>query len=144
MMKFFVFLSILALGLSAFLISTLLSYANIDRTPPIAAFHKVETLNSPIRAGDNLMLRIWRDKNRGDCPVSSSRVAVNADGNAYELPSGKWAGGSSDDKFLEYGYPTLPTMPDGEWQLRVDLSYHCPDGVTFSYTQPTAFFRIKN
>jgi hypothetical protein len=124
-----------AVGLEAW------NYLTFDRRVP-AVFDRVEVINSPIEAGDVLMVRIWRDKVRDDCTVHSHRLAVTQDGVSYDLPDAVWAGGQSGTAFLDYGYPTLAAMPPGPYELRVHLSYSCP-GITFEIPQPTALFRVR-
>jgi len=102
----------------------------------------VETLNSPVKAGEPLRLRIWRDKERDDCPVQSERTGINQDGVVFDMPDAEWAGGPAHTDFLDLNYPTLPYMPAGEYELRVELTYTCPGGLEFNYTQPSALFRI--
>jgi hypothetical protein len=142
MMRFFVMLTAIAVALSVAVAYSAYSFGSINRTEPIASFNRVETNNSPIRAGEVLHVRIWRDKTRGDCPVHSVRTAINQDGQVYDLPDGNWEGGSPDNKYLDYGYNTLTEMTAGTYQLRVDLTYTCPGNLVFKYTQPRAFFRI--
>jgi hypothetical protein len=142
MMRVFGFLAVVCVALSIVLAFTAFRYERTDRTQPISGFGKVETLASPIVAGDALPVRIWREKVRDDCPVVSERTAISQDGVVYDLPDAEWAGGSADDPYLDYRYPTLPFMPAGEYQLRVDLTYTCPGGLLFKYLQPPAFFRI--
>tara|TARA_R110002049_G_scaffold285335_2_gene466168 strand:+ start:459 stop:893 length:435 start_codon:yes stop_codon:yes gene_type:complete len=144
MMRVFGFLAIVCVALSIVMALTAFRYERVDRTQPISGFGKVETLRSPIVAGEALPVRIWREKARGDCPVVSERAAISQDGVVYDLPDAEWSGGSADDPFLDYRYPTLPFMPEGEYQLRVDLTYTCPGGLLFKYTQPPAFFRIAS
>lgn len=144
MMRVFGFLAILCVALSIAVALTAFRYERVDRTQPVSGFGKVETLKSPIVAGEALPVRIWREKARGDCPVVSERTAISQDGVVYDLPDAEWSGGSADDPHLDYQYPTLPFMSDGEYQLRVDLTYSCPGGLTFKYTQPPAFFRIAD
>jgi hypothetical protein len=104
-------------------------------------FQSVEVLNSPIHAGNPLVVRIVREKYRDDCPVYSHRTAINQDGVAYELPSALWSGGPADLDVIDYAYPTLPIMPPGNYELRVHLVYNCP-GFQYQVDQPSARFRI--
>jgi hypothetical protein len=104
-------------------------------------FQRVEVMNSPIAAGEPLVVRIWREKTRDDCPVYSHRTAVNADGVSYELPSALWSGGPQDTAFVDYAYPTLSVMPPGNYELRVHLVYNCPH-ITHQVDQPSARFRV--
>jgi len=105
-------------------------------------FQRVEVLNSPIAQGGEVVVRIWRDKSRDDCPVYSQRTAVNQDGVAYDLPDAQWRGGPAGVEYFDYAYPTLRTMPPGSYELRVHLTYSCP-GITFEVEQPSALFRVE-
>jgi len=109
------------------------------RVPVI--FQQVEVLNSPIQAGDPVIVRIWREKYRDDCPVYSHRTAINQDGVAYQLPDALWIGGSSELDTIDVTYQTLPIMPPGNYELRVHLVYNCP-GFQYQVDQPAARFRI--
>ena len=112
-----------------------------DRVP--VKFSRVEVLNSPIRPGQNLETRIWREKYRDDCPVWSARKAVNlATGVPYSLPDGFSAGGESGTDYLNFTYPTIDNMPAGIYELHVDLGYFCP-GITFPIKQPVATFIVE-
>ena len=140
----FVLLAILAFFLSAFIAVLIYNHASVDRTQPVTSFSRVETLNSPVREGEVLHVRIYREKVRDDCPVTSKRLAVNQDGQVFTLEDGQHEGGPADQSYYDFGYLTLPEMPAGEYQLRVDLTYTCPGGLMFEYTQPSAFFRITD
>lgn len=136
---------LISLAILAFLfVPPLIIELSVDRTPPVTAFHRAEALNSPIHAGEPLIVRVWRDKVRDDCPVDSDRQAVNQDGVVTVLPPATWAGGPTDVPYLDFAYPTLPAMTVGDYELRVHLSYHCP-GIAepFEYDQPVVRFRIR-
>lgn len=116
----------------------------VDRTPPVAGFYSAEALNSPVDAGDVLLVRIHRDKVRDDCPVTSSRIAIDQDGVFFDLPDARWVGGESSVGFIEFAYPTTSNMPAGQYRLRVHLSYKCPNvSKPFHYYQPEVAFRIN-
>ncbi len=142
MKKLFYLLALVCLILSGVLGFMAVKYERLDRTQPISNFKRVETLNSPVKAGEPLRLRIWRDKERDDCPVQSERTGINQDGVVFDMPDAEWAGGAAHTDFLDLNYPTLPYMPAGEYELRVELTYTCPGGLEFNYTQPSALFRI--
>lgn len=136
------FLSLLILAL--IFVPPMLSQLLADKTPPIRAFHSAEALNSPIKAGELLIVRIKRDKVRDDCPVSSERQAVNQDGVVFSLPPATWSGGPTDVDYLDFAYPTLPSMRIGDYELRVHLTYRCPNvSDPFEYDQPPVRFRVR-
>jgi hypothetical protein len=110
-----------------------------DRRPPVD-MDRVETLNSPLSAGDRLLVRIWREKVRNDCRVHSRRMAVNQDGAVFDVPDAIWAGGEAGAAYLDFEYDTS-TLPPGDYELRVSLDYLCPDR-TYPVIQPSAKFRI--
>jgi hypothetical protein len=112
-----------------------------DRVPVV--FDRVEVLNSPVKSGENLVVRIWREKVREDCPVLSQRLAVNQDGVVFDLPDSAWRGGPAGTPYLDYAYPTVESMPPGNYLLRVHLTYTCPN-LVFNIDQPTTPFRIHN
>lgn len=112
-----------------------------DRVPIEIA--NVETLNSPLRAGDDLVVRVTRKKLRS-CPISSYRKLVDADGRTYPLSgAASEAGGELSAEFVDLAYPIPPFVPDGEYSLRVRLIYHCKDR-DHVITQPDAYFRVVN
>jgi len=116
-----------------------------DRTPPIVSFIKTEALNSPIAPGDALIVRIWRDKIRDDCPVTSTRYAVSQDGVTVDIEDGQWGGGPAGGEYFDFAYPTGHAMPPGNYELRVHLSYQCPNvAEPFQYEQPATLFRVRD
>jgi hypothetical protein len=109
--------------------------------PPVI-FDRVEPLKSPIHVGDRLVVRIYREKRRDDCPVTSFRSAVDQDGRTYDLPDRSWAGGPAGTEYLDAEYDTS-ALPVGQYDLVVELSYACPEQ-TFPIDQPQARFRVHN
>jgi len=112
-----------------------------DSRVPVTKWHRVEAVNSPVRAGDPLQVRIHRSKVRDDCPVASDRQAIDADGRAWDLPSAVWQGGEAGTPYIRYTYRTRADMPPGEYTLRVFLTYTCPEFV-WTTQQPDARFRV--
>lgn len=112
---------------------------DIDKTPPIEGSMKVEALNSPIKQGGDLCVRITRNKVRDDCPVTSLRYVTNKDGKATDIPDRAWIGGPTGDR-LDTCYPTSGLPPD-DYTLHVSLSYGCP-GFVYNRDQPTVKFRV--
>lgn len=135
------FLAIILAGLS---LGTLVNMAQIDRRPPVTSFERVEVLNSPIQPGEALRVRIWREKVRGDCPVTSYRSASNRDGKLYDIPDiFDFEGGPPEQPYFEVSYHIPRTLPPDQYLLLVHLVYQCPDGLEFRYDQPPARFRVE-
>lgn len=109
-----------------------------DRRDPVA-FKRVEALNSPVKVGDNLVVRIWRDKVRS-CPVDSERIVMDQDGHVTELAGEVSAGGPVDEAYVDWEYPTH-LLPAADYQMDVALTYWCPDGL-HQMKQPPVRFRI--
>ena len=112
-----------------------------DGRVPVPAWHGVDVLNSPIRAGERLQASIRREKVRDDCTVASNRQAINEDGVSFNMPDSVWAGGLAETDALRVDYPTPSSLPTGRYVLRVYLTYSCPDFV-WTTQQPDALFRI--
>ena len=118
-------------------------YFTADKRPPIQEFQRAEALTPAVKAGQPVIVRIAREKVRGDCLVTSYRNAVSEDGVSYTLPTGTWVGGDPSRSFLDYAYPTIPGMLPGKYRLKVRLSYRCPNVKNpFEYDQPEALFEI--
>lgn len=109
--------------------------------PPVI-FDRVEALNSPMHVGERLLVRVYRDKLRDDCPVTSFRSAIDQDGRTYDLPDRTYSGGPTDTEFFDVEYDTT-SLPVGQYDLIVELSYACPEE-TFVIDQPEARFRVHN
>lgn len=132
----------LLLGLAgAFAAIIIYDRITFDPTIPVERWVGVEVLNSPIKAGEDLHIIIKRKKVRDDCPVSSSRQVINDDGVSYNLTDEVWSGGEVDVDYIEYAYPTPNNLPEGNYTLRVFLTYNCPDFV-WTTQQPDARFRV--
>jgi hypothetical protein len=128
-------LNALALGI------ILVDRASFDDRIPIERWDQVEVLNSPILAGEGVEVRIWRKKVRDDCPVSSSRQAIDRDGHVINLEDAVFEGGPAGTEYFAMTYLTVSDMPVGEYLLRVNLTYSCPDFV-WTTQQPDARFRV--
>ena len=116
-------------------------YATSPSGVPVI-FDRVEPLNSPVHVGNALQVRIYREKLRDDCPVSSFRSAIDQDGKVYDLPDRTWQGGPVETAYLETTYDTT-SLPVGQYDLIVELAYACPEQ-TFTIDQPVARFRVHN
>ena len=115
-------------------------FAVYDTRDPVV-FERIETLNSPVRVGELLTLRAWREKVRDDCPVVSSPFAISENGTIYELESSFSIGGPAGTPYFDITYPIPPSLPAGQYELNDNLSYRCPDN-TFNIPQPTARFVV--
>lgn len=113
-----------------------------DMTLPVERWESVEVLNSPIKPGESLEVIIRRKKVRDDCPVSSSRQAIDDNGKSYNLEDAVSMGGPLGDE-VTFVYPTRQDMQVGGYTLRVFLTYTCPDFV-WTTQQPDARFKVQN
>lgn len=132
--------SLLVLGIVAG--PPLLSWWNLDTRHPIEAMHKVETLNSPVEAGGLVLVRIWRDKVRDDCPVTSERHALSTDGRIYDVANATHPGGEANTEFVDIAYALPSNIPPGIYDLNVTLTFDCPGDLEFTTAQPPARFRV--
>lgn len=112
-----------------------------DGRLPIERWVGVTVVNSPIRAGQDLIVVIERVKVRDDCTVASSRQIINEDGIPFDLPASVSAGGLSGKESVRFSYPIPRTTPAGNYTLNVYLTYNCPEFV-WTTQQPEARFRI--
>lgn len=114
------------------------TFAVTDRSAPVI-ISKVEALNSPLSFGENLSVRIHRDKNRR-CPLRSSRYAQSITGKTFDIPNVVSLGGDPDTQHVDVDYHTADLMP-GLYTLHVNLLYLCPDG-NHALMQPTVAFEV--
>ena len=140
------FVILLVPSLLGFFVATQIRHALADKRPPITAFYGVESLNSPIRSGEYLDVRVERHKIREDCPLTSLRSATDLDGKTYDVPDAiNTLGGSSTEGFVDISYFIPEDVPTGVYELRVTLIYVCPNvDIPFVYTQPPAKFRVTS
>jgi hypothetical protein len=122
--------------------------ATTDNTPPVVAFTNTEVLNAePVTPGGILRVRIFREKLRDDCPVTSLRSAValgdGMAGRSFNLPDAiASAGGPPGREFVDQGYPIPAWLEPGDYLLRVHLIYDC-SGLIFHYDQPDTPFTVE-
>lgn len=116
-------------------------YLTYDDRQPVQ-FDRVEIMNSPVRPGDTLIGRVFRDKVRDDCPVTAERMAISQDGEIIPLETVTWPGGPAGTPFFDVRYALPDDMPEGLYTLRVNVTYHCPRGLEFSLVQPLSQFRV--
>lgn len=112
-----------------------------DHRPPVM-FVRAEVMNSPIRPGESLLIRVWREKVRDDCPVASAAFITDENGNITNLPGIFSIGGPSGTEFLDVSYLIPANTHPGGYELNDPLSYRCPDG-EFVIPQPTARFVVR-
>jgi hypothetical protein len=114
-----------------------------DTRPPVVAFTHAEALNSPIDAGEDLYVRVFRTKVRDDCPVTALRFATNQSGDTFDLPDVISAeGGSPNSDYFEGSYTIPDNLPSGFYRVSVHLIYDCGRGGVFHYDQPEILFEV--
>lgn len=116
-------------------------FLSTDTRDPIVGELRTEALNSPVRPGEFLDVKITREKVRDDCPVISVRKFVDEDGRVYDAAPGVSEGGSDDVREIVFRYPVPPTLPPGSYELRVSLTYVCSYG-SFDHVQEPTRFRV--
>lgn len=118
----------------------LVSYIARDTRPPITV-HALEVLNSPVQPGEDLMVRIYREKVR-DCPLTSYRYVVDRDGRKFDLlDEAKATGGPVGSDYVDVEFPLVPPVPPGRYTFYNTAVYHC-DGDTYVIQHPPVEFRI--
>lgn len=99
-----------------------------DRRPPIQNL-EIEVLNTPVAAGEILLLRAHREKLRVCVPVTSIRSAINLDtGRNFPVPARVWRGGNLDESFVDLAFDASALAP-GKYRGRVETSYPCADQI---------------
>lgn len=119
------------------------SWLAADRSPPVVRFDRVEVQNSPVGMGEALLVRVYREKVRDDCPVTESRFAMDQDGRVHNIQTVTWAGGDDATPYVDLAYSLPLSMPDGDYVLFANLKYDCPGDHVFTYEQPPAIFRLR-
>lgn len=120
-----VWISYILMALLSFMIITDLVQ---DHTPPIENV-SYEPRNSPMEQGEDLILRVYRDKNRDDCPITSVRRATHAEtGITYSLPGRIWEGGEVGTEYSEFVVGTS-SLPVGQYVGHIETRYDCPNDV---------------
>jgi hypothetical protein len=125
-----------ALGTSLLWIKDVLT---IDYRAPVN-MQRVESLNSPVPVGGKIVVRVWREKYRDDCPVVSSPYASDQNGRAYVMPGSQGPGGAKDEEYYDALYD-VTALPPGSYTLHDSLMYHCP-GQSFPVQQPPVSFVV--
>ena len=122
----------------AVVVWTVQNIAVDTRAPTVIG--RVEALNSPVAVGGKLVVRVTREKARGDCPVTSARYVSDENGIARDIPDAVWAGGPLGTKFVDLVYDTS-ALPPGLYTLHVSLLFSCP-GMSFPVRQPSVNFHV--
>jgi hypothetical protein len=99
----------------------------------------VQTMNSPVKAGNELQVRVYREKVR-DCPVSSQRRIQDIDGRTVASELETWRGDRVGTTFLDLLYNTS-SLPPGHYTLYVTTYHTCPDD-TYEVVQDPLQFRV--
>lgn len=108
-----------------------------ERGVPVV-IEQVETVNSPIRPGEAVRVKITRKKNRA-CPLTSHRIAKDINGHVYQLGTVISEGGPVGDDAIYVNYATPVTLPEGSYDLQVRLLYDCNDAAYLVEQQTTRF-----
>lgn len=96
-----------------------------DHRPPINDV-RYEPQNSPMAEGENLILRVYREKVRDDCPITSVRRATNASsGRTYPLAGRIWLGGEVGTEYTDLEIDTGFLSP-GQYVGVIESRYDCP------------------
>lgn len=118
--------------------SSLLQFA-FNSEPPIRIKY-VEALNSKIKQGEFLTVRVHREKKRDDCTLVSESWVQSDLGTTIDLPDYAGPGGEPRTEFTDVIFDTR-TVPLGRWSLVVNLLYFCP-GQSFAISQPIVAFEV--
>lgn len=123
----------------SFAVSALVSKMLFYNWRPPVEMRTAEALNSPVPVGGDLVVLIDRHKMR-DCPVTSTRWAMDEDGRKNHIGAVTWEGGEVGDGTIEVSYPINRLAP-GAYTLNVVLAYHCQERVYIVH-QPDVKFRV--
>lgn len=99
---------------------------------------RVETLNSPIKEGDYLEIRVHREKPRSDCSLRADRWVQDQDGKAIDIPDYQGPGGEPKTPYTDIVYDTR-NIPAGSWYLVSNLVYKCGNKYYSIMQGPTPF-----
>lgn len=117
----------------------LLGYLLRDTRPPIEV-RAMEVLNSPVHFGEDLLVRIYREKYR-DCPLVGYRYVLDKDGRRFDLPDeAKPGGGPIGSDYVDVLFP-LVDLPIGRYTFFSTVTYYC-DGDVFVISHPPVDFRM--
>lgn len=120
-LKELIFTWILLLGVAVYIVSNLF----VDHRDPIHSI-RYESQNSPLQVGEDLILRIYRDKVRDDCPITSIRRATSVEtGVTIGLAGRIWEGGSVSADYVDIVVNTSILSP-GQYVGIIETRYDCP------------------
>lgn len=116
----------------------------IDRRPPIVAFTAVGIPRGPVDPAVPLCVTFYRNKVRGDCPLSALRYITGDDGSFFWLPGSlNVEGGSEDEASVTICLRLPEEVHRGvTYTYRGELSYQCQSLLPFHYTAPPFRFTI--
>jgi hypothetical protein len=127
-------------GAAASIIATSVSLVAEDTRVPITV-RGVETLNSPLMPGDDMTVRIYREKVR-DCPLVSYRYAVSEDGVRYEFGAEPRShGGPVGTEYVDVDFRTPHAIPPGQYDFFITAVYTC-ENKHYVVEHPKTRFRI--
>lgn len=119
------------------------SYITTDHRDPIESWGLTAATNSPLQKGEVLYIESSRDKVRDDCTTFASRVAVDTvDGKIHALAPDTWIGGQLGQKTLLLPIDGSEKLPIGNYILRIELIYSCPNIDAFDHDLPVIPFRV--
>lgn len=135
-------LTILIAVIIAVLVGRGINSPSIDRRPPIK-LDRMEPLhkNAKILYGREMIVRIWREKVRGDCPLEARHFAYDDDGKEYHLESAVKKGGKVGAPFVDVIIDTR-RLPINRYTFKNHVTYFCPDGGIFPIPHPLMKFEI--
>lgn len=117
----------------------LMLWRALDRPPPPVRIESVEVERMP-REGEDLVLRIWREKSR-ICPLASRRRVFDQAGRLVKKWEVRSLGGSIEEGSVRVVYQTAE-LPPGSYMLRVRLLYDCGIGDRHEIRQDPAAFAV--
>lgn len=113
-----------------------------DRRPPLIGISAIAAKNSPVH-GRTLIVRVFREKIRNECPVQSSRYATDQNGVIHDLPNARNAGGPASAGHVDLAVD-VGALPDGQYVLHMTGRYVCPHlDEPFVYVAPTVNFQVQ-
>lgn len=119
---------------------TLWGKMTFDDQAPVSNL-RLEVLNSPVEQGiQYLTLRVYRDKHRDDCTLTSVRRAQDSDGRWVELPTRVWEGGDVEEEYVDL-LIDVRALHVGEYIGTNWVTYHCPS-ISFNYITEPYRFRV--
>ena len=120
-LKELIFTWVLLIGVAVYVMSSLF----VDHRDPIHSI-RYEPQNSPLVVGEDLILRIYREKVRDDCPITSVRRVTSVEtGVTVGLAGRIWNGGSVDASYVDIIINTS-ILDVGQYVGIIETRYDCP------------------